>query len=486
EKVLMGTHANIYYIDLPLEEPDNCGITSVDLGGQLIMPGHDFEISAVIKNYSGRDRDDLIASLFLGDSRMAQITVEVGAGQEATVRFTRSVSRTGFHSGYIELSDDMLGEDNRFYFSFTIPDRFNLLLIADDNAGRLIELALSPGSAVSQYWSIKRVAPDKLPGISLADYDVIFWSGISSTVAAYLERFKQFVRSGGAALINYSPQSDIRLMNEQLLSLTGASFDRPARLDFSRAGYYSLETIDVDHPIFSVFAFKDGKPPGIRFYTLPMVHATGQAQVLARFSGDRPALLENKFGKGRVLTLTGPIGPEYSDLGGHAFFVPFISRLAEYLAADLSSFDMVIYTGDPVTRSLTMSAAVRTPIDLFAPDSSHSRLAPDEGADALTLRVGHVDIPGIYRAEYVGQEIDRFAVNVDPLECDLAAADPDQFATALGVEQPHLIEPNVSLASVISELRFGKELWQLFMWIAAALILAEMLLARSSVADDQS
>ena len=37
---------------------------------------------------------------------------EVDGGGETTVRFERSVSTTGFHSGYVELSEDRLADDH--------------------------------------------------------------------------------------------------------------------------------------------------------------------------------------------------------------------------------------------------------------------------------------------------------------------------------------------------------------------------------------
>jgi hypothetical protein len=94
------------------------------------------------------------------------------------------------------------------------------------------------------------------------------------------------------------------------------------------------------------------------------------------------------------------------------------------------------------------------------------------------------DMPGVYRVRYRGREIDRFAVNVNPDECDLAAADPDQFASALGVNEPRRLEDGVVLASEISAFRIGRELWHIFLWVAVALLIAEMMLSRGAPAEE--
>ena len=115
EKAVLDTsEARLCFIDLPTEEINNRGILSVSFGGQLIQPGHDFDLVATIKNYGPRAVDDLIASCFIDGRRVSQVDFAVNASSESTVRFTRSVLQTGFHSGYIEISDDSFLPDNRY------------------------------------------------------------------------------------------------------------------------------------------------------------------------------------------------------------------------------------------------------------------------------------------------------------------------------------------------------------------------------------
>jgi hypothetical protein len=112
------------------------------------------------------------------------------------------------------------------------------------------------------------------------------------------------------------------------------------------------------------------------------------------------------------------------------------------------------------------------------PDSSVYSIPPEEESDRLLFRPYPINLPGIYSSSYLGQELDRFALNLNPAEADLSAVDHEQMVSALGVRDPHRFLPDTDLITAVSELRFGKELWQLLLWIAALLLLAEMLLAR--------
>ena len=73
----------LYLVELPLEEIDNLGIVALDFGGQLIQPGHDFDIVATIRNYARRDSDERIASLHIDGRRVAQVDFSVSSGSRS-------------------------------------------------------------------------------------------------------------------------------------------------------------------------------------------------------------------------------------------------------------------------------------------------------------------------------------------------------------------------------------------------------------------
>ncbi len=478
-RLLEQSEARLFLIELPLEPVENVAISSLDFGGQLILPGHDFKITAGIKNYSGSFSAEIIASLFINGNRVSQTDITIEPGEESSVTFTKSVSATGFHSGYIEISDDKFLEDNKRYFSFSIPDNFNVLLVGNDLSSQLFRLALSPSTSLNQYWSLKNISPANLSGINFFEYDIVFLFDPSQISETYRMRLFNYVESGNSLYINYNENVDITEFNKKWSALSGVLFDKPVDKQFSRAGYYTFSTVELTHPIFSVFEFKDNKPPEIKFYSLPKMHTLQGATTVAVFTGSRPALIENEYGQGKVLTFTAPISPEYSNLTAHSFFVPFVSRMAEYLARDISSFDTRLFSSNNISRSLALKGSVLGSIEMISPDSSSSFILPVEKNGALIVNASPAHQNGIYRLSYLGREIDRFAVNLDPSESNLISAAPDQFSQAAGAEQFHLLSNTDNLAASISELRFGKEFWQLFLWIAVLLIAAEIMLART-------
>lgn len=478
--MLDSAEVKLYFVDLPIEKVENCGVTGVDFGGQLIQPGLEFNLTASLKNYGDASRTDLLASLFLDGKRVSQTEAQIASNGESTVRFSHTVSGTGFHAGYVELSDDKFLADNRYYFSFQIPDRFNLLIVSGDESSRFIELALMPSSQLSQAWSIKTVTPELLSGVDFSEYDVIVLAGAPRIEPGYIDRIRAFLQSGRALFITYGGNTDINSFNAAWSSVTGVTLTAPVLQQFTRAGFFTLQSIDLQHPVFSVFGLDGTKPPEIKFYTLPTVTVSREARALMMFSGDRPALLENRYGDGKVLTFAAPIAPQYTDLPGHAFFVPMISRIAEYLAANLSSLDTRLFIGTPISRAMPTNGSLEYSLNLLTPDSLEYILPPEESQGSLVVRARPVEKPGIYSINYLGREVDRFAANLKPEEADLASVDPDQFATALGAREFKQLEQGEPIASSLSQLRFGRELWHLFAWAAVILLAAEMILARGA------
>ena len=476
--------AAVYLVDLPIEENDNLGIVAVEFGGQLIQPGLDFNLQANIKNYGNAASGDRIASLFLNGKRVAQTDFTLDGGAETRVRFTRSVSTAGFHSGYVELSDDKFAPDNRYYFAFRIPSTFNLLIIGDAEAATYLNLALVPDQTLSRFWSVKRATQDNLTGVNFSDYDVIVLAGMPTLSDRHVDRLQQFVQRGKSLFVVYGASADIDHFNRLWAGPTGVTIDRPVNPNPSRAGFYTFGSLDMTHPVFSVFGFDQSKPPEIKFYALPQIRIGDAVRTVMRFSGDRPALVEKRFGSGRIVTFTGPIAPEYSDLVGQAFFVPFVSRVAEYLASDLSTLDTRLFAGQQITRALPVQSPLNYPLDLIAPDSSRYNMPPEETDGLLVVKPSPTDLAGIYSVQNLGLELDRFAVNVPPAECDLSAADRDQFAAALQVEEIRELSPGVDLAGLISSFRYGRELWQVFLWIAVVLVVIEMLLSRGKPSEE--
>jgi len=480
DKAVENFDGKTYLVDLPVEDVDNYGIISVDLGNQLIEVGTEITVTSAIKKFSGAGDEEMLVSLYLDDMRVAQDGIRINSGETGTMSFPMVINNPGFHSGYISLSDDDLLADNIYHFSFYIPDRFNILLAGEDDLDtRLFRLALAPDENLRRHWSVQPVSYRSIASANLSQYDVIILADYSNLTGGDIGRIKEFVRRGGGLLINLGQNSDSAHYNANMPELTGVTLTSSFPVQFSRSGHYVLSDFDLDHQILSVFrANDDNAPLSFRAYARLKGTVTGTEPVrlLARWSDGSPALTVSEFGRGRVMLFNCDVSPEISDISLHPFFVPFLVRSCEYLSSDFSSQSDQIMAGDAPTRTLRNSFNVKNEYMLVMPDGQRRILTGRQHNEARSVECGRLDKGGIYKIMNSMVESDRFAVNIEPEEGDLYRSDWDQLTGRFPNAEE--LPDNTDLAGFITEKRFGRELWHYFIIAAVLLLALEMLIAR--------
>jgi hypothetical protein len=473
--------ANIafYLVELPVETDGNCGAVGVDMGGQLIEVGSEFTIKAEIANYDNRTKNEQLVSLFIDEARVSQSEFSISPKGKETVTFKSAVATTGFHSGYIEIGDDAFPADNRFYFSFRIPEQFNILIVSGDQSGELIGTALVPDEALARYWSVKTITPDQVGSIRWREYDAVVLAGIRSLGQVETSQLIRYISGGGGLLFVPGPALDLQYYNENFGNKCDLLFLKAAPAEFSGAGYYALEGFDYGHPILAPFSEYQGEPlPSYKFYALPTVKDGNANRDLARFSNGQPAISEAAYGQGKIITITGLINPEYSDLTAHSFFVPFTIRTTEYLAGNVSSYEFKNLVGHKVIRTVAMKEDGPEALTMMAPDGKNYTIAGSEKSGQFAYECRPIDWPGIYQLREDNRLYDLFPVNIVSSEGDLASLDFDKITSRPGLGRGKIVSYNRPPTATITESRFGRELWKIFLWAAAVLLAVEIFLSR--------
>jgi len=185
----------------------------------------------------------------------------------------------------------------------------------------------------------------------------------------------------------------------------------------------TLAFLDYDHPVFELFRRpRSGDFASARFLRYRTLRAE-DASVLARFDDGAPALVEARLGEGRVLLWSSSLDTLWNDLPLQPVFLPFVHRLLAHAAG---------YGEGPAWRQVGEV--------LELPELENGRwvgLTPDaeKGLADGNGRFVKLDAAGFYELRPSGDEdgapVLTVAVNVDPAESDLTAADPEEVAGGL-------------------------------------------------------
>ncbi|MCK4510301.1 hypothetical protein KAW64_01100, partial [bacterium] len=140
-----------------------------------------------------------------------------------------------------------------------------------------------------------------------------------------------------------------------------------------------------------------------------------------------------------------------------------------------SSRPAAVIVGEDLVARLGDAPAERVEVDLPSGRTLTSELRLTRASIAVAE---HVGVPGIYRFHAGGRTVALGAVNVDPLESDLAPADRSEIEDYLSPLPLTFIEAGARLEEEVLQARYGRELWRAFLYVALALLAVEMFLAR--------
>src|SRR5690606_30945502 len=182
-----------------------------------------------LTNHSKFNVTNKTLSLFIDGNKVSEKVTDAGSLSKKEVEFEFKPNKTGNISGYIELAqndpnDDELVNDNRIYFSFYIPEEFNVLMISgNENDNKFIEAALASAETLlsdSSYERSKFVKIDHRNAVDsdMSGYDLVFVVGKNSFSEDEATNLKNYIENGGGAFIFPSNNADIGNYNDILLS----------------------------------------------------------------------------------------------------------------------------------------------------------------------------------------------------------------------------------------------------------------------------
>jgi hypothetical protein len=483
--------AKLFLVDVSPPEKHNLCIEETDFGNQLIEKGKPFQISAKIVNFTSQPVTNLLVGLYLDGKRVSQTDTDIEKGGKVTVKFTPGVEEAGIHTGFFELTDDDLLIDNRRFFAFKIPEKIDILLVGENERDtRYLNLALNPLDLTDASKEVTKMSKSALSGIDFNKYQVVIFSNLSELTDVQLTNLERFVQRGGGVFFILGDDIDPEFYSSQLVKrFFGLNVGTPLTATKNVGGFFSLEKLDLNHPIFQVYRdVEKEKLPLIKFFSIFELPEGKDVKVIARFNLGKPALLEKSYGAGKVLLMTAPVDESQGDLVVHPFFVAFVNRTVEYLASDLSRLDEDILVGSKVIRELPPDLADKG-IGVVEPDMKKIALQPSFQTDKLIVRVDDTHLPGIYSIlselspSSTGEVVDRFAVNIDPKDSDPQKIEKSESEKKLEGLSFFYINPQDDVEKSILQSRYGKELWKTFLWIAFGLLALEMYLARSRKKD---
>jgi hypothetical protein len=414
----------------------NVGVTALQYAAARPMAGVPFAIRPHVA-VKGEQAGPRTVSLVIDGQKVGERRVERNrAGRWVMPRFDHTFTTGGWHSGYVEVGDDALPQDNRRYFAFEVLDSVKVLAVdgAPSQVPRLDELfflraALTASPEGKSPVQLDVVGTPDLPRTDLGQYPLVIVANADALPAAAVEKLEDFVDRGGSVLFFLGDRVNASAYNQALAGATRLHGGLlPARLlsvEGNPAGEENFAFIgDVDHEHPALAAFQEPRfanLAGVGFKALWKVDP-GASAVLMRTNIGLPLLCEKPFGKGRAVLFSSTCDRDWTNFPVRPAYLPWLHRLVGYLAQEPLGRQSFYATGDRLL--LPVSAAEGLPQVLVKkPNGAVGRPVMSDDPEH-PLAYADTAQAGVYSV--LGDKTGNgplFAVNLEGYESDLTYLD---------------------------------------------------------------
>jgi Aerotolerance regulator N-terminal len=378
-------------------------------------------------------------------------------GEVITRRVQVYFPQAGHHVVEAELPSDAVASDNVRRLVVDLPDGEKTLVIdgsVEQQHAYFMSAAFRPLER-SNTGIVAEVKPASFLRDStletLRGYSAIYLCDVPRLENRILENLKQYVQAGGGVAFFLGDNVDRGYYNKQLYEEGRGLFPAQLELPTSLPAQEDSSTPDFtvsDHPVFSFFrGERNSFLAGVtiaRYVPLRWTSESTSAQgvqTVAELRNKQPLFVEKHFGEGRVIACATTVAPLWNDWAKNPSFVVVILKLHAYLAA-AQGRETSLLVGDSIHMEWE-SNRFFPEFTLFAPDvathvpvetkMSAAPLSPGSPIwKAVIQNTAHSGFVEAWRTSLQGaQEVQRFAVNVDAREGDLAVVNSAELLPAL-------------------------------------------------------
>jgi hypothetical protein len=496
----------IYLIDVGVLEPRNFAIGDLKFASETVAKNSPVRIETQLMR-AGPGEERAVA-LYLAGADGALVkrderTFGWIGGQSLPADFELGGLDLGVHQGVVKLvGDDALAADNVRYFTIDVRPAWKVLIAAPapvEDAALFLSQAIAPDEwrrTGQSRFEITTVAIGQLPQTNLDEYSAVCVLDPPPLEPALWDKLNAYVKQGGGLgiwlgrgalddLQSFHSAAALEVLPGKLLRAAGSSDD------------LFLSPPDEQHPVLRGFRTKQSEVPWTAFpvYKYWQLGEIDEGvNTIIPFNNDRPALVEQVIGRGRVLTMTTPVSESASERDawnqiatgfGNWPFMALSNEMMFYLVgrsdqrANFLCGDTVVINVPDKHRESVFT--LRTPEDLTVPQTV------DQRSGSVTITT--TQAPGNYQLRAGGSQSGvnlGFSANVPGDATALERVTPAELSELLGEERFRLARSREEITRDVNLGRVGTELYPLLILLVAAVLGLEHLIANRFYRRDTS
>lgn len=403
-----------------------------------------------------------------GVNRQALVDLEAHNNTVVTLNYTDKT--TGLKNGKVEVLDENLFFDNRYYFSYTINETIQVLILNDDSSvpypGMVFE--------TDDFYHVTQTPVDQLKTEELSTANLVVLNGLKSISSGIQTQLNQLVENGVNILVIPAPDFDKASYNNLLASFQLPLFQNKTEQEIR------IGKIDTDFNFFTGMFDKKVdhlRMPALKGYISSSVYSNANFNALIQYENGMPLLVEQAQNQ-NVFAFYTPIAPAFNDFGRSALFASTLLRISEIsqgakpLSLTIGASDEYnVKTAAQKDHSLLLKQDAIEFIPELSYQSGFTSISVRHAIDNQTIK------DGVYQIMSDEVEIDNLALNYNRIESDMDYVDESaiiNYFKSFGINQLNI--EGISTISDIQYLSIKKpnEYWRILLILALTFFLIEM------------
>jgi hypothetical protein len=450
----LAERAALVVIDLGQDGAENLAVTSLDTTEPFAVAGRAIHVQAEVKNFGRQAQGRQLVELLADGRRVRQQHVDLPAAGEASVGFSHRFESPGDHTLEVRLVGDRLDVDNHRWVALPVKPFLHVLCVDGRPSGEpfggatgYLSLALSAEADPADKTLIRpEVVPfGKLLESQLERYDAVFLCNVAQFTSSEAQALDAYLRGGGSLVFFLGDQ----VMPDRYNAELGGGSGRGVRLLPARLGplvsepQFRLDPLDYGHPI--VRSFQDHERAGLlttpveKYIRLTVPKRSKAKMALALANGD-PLVVEEPVHRGRVVLFATSADDSWTLMPKWLSYLPIV-RDALFFAIGDQLGQRNVEVGQAIGAPVPADAA-DLPLVVQAPDGRREEAGLHTEESPNTWSYSETGTSGIYTAQFgpPAGRAEAFAVNVDPVESDLARITPDELGNVVWPEIPFICQ----------------------------------------------
>ena len=464
-----------YYCILQPKVENNISISEVSILSQIKLPNHLVKLNTRVGNGGVTDKRNIPVELYLNDERVGQIVSQFQPSKFKDFMFQVYPGKTGIINGKIVIPADDFPMDNFRNFDLVIPNKIAVKVIGRSMEELfLLDLALSAITGETELLEIDRDLSDDVERLFLNDIDILLLHNPTNLSNSAIEDLQRFLMNGGGLIWfvgNDLNQTDpvvwpSLLKLPELIKtrhLDGESFFSTSIVDENHSLFTDLNINNMNEELPQVFGYNEVR--------LQMNHTP-----LIKLNNGHPLLVESKAFGSSGFVFTSPLNLRWNDLPAKGLLVPLLHRMLILLGTKEFNVQPLLVGQDKIID--IKGENINSEWVLKTPNENEIKLIPDYTNEKLLIT--QTSELGSYHVFADGDLFSSFSTELSPHELPSIRIEDEKLAERLGVEQARIIQHTQHLGSELNEIRYGRSIWRLLLFIALSCLVIESILGRPS------